>query len=525
MSRKKSRFPRNWFNRSLPLVRPKLSGYDLYQDHKTSINFGLAIPYFVDECLPADVHFMHTDIFMRLAPLKYPVMQRLKIHQKSFFCPTRLLLGNDTNDAFWQSDTGLSTDDMPHIRVSTEFTNPFGKGKLCDYFGVQPFTSSIIPYYILENPLPLLAYHLIMAENYSDEVLDADYIDGVHALLERYRSAGLAGDVTLSASEAAWFFVPRPVSYDRDYFTSARPEAQRGDEVYIMNPMTLVTIDGEPALSQTGNSIQINSTGTAYSYLESGVASQVGLSTTIRDLWIKMAVQRMRNRKNNYGTDRYLEYLAAFYGIVPQDARLQRPEFIKGSTGVFNISEVLQTSATEAESPLGAFAGKGIAGRRTAGLKYLCLEHGWLMSICTLVPDNVYMTGAPRWWFKKNSLDFFHPYFQDIGEQQVYSGEIYMQNVDQTGNAKNRADWAYQSRYSEYRAARSYVSGDFRESPLLAWHTARGFNSLPPFNDDFIHVSQEDVNRIFNDNSDLAKVYCDFSTSHTALRPVKKNPQ
>ena len=524
MSRKKSRFPRNWFNRSLPLVRPKLSGYDLYQDHKTSINFGLAIPYFVDECLPADIHYMHTDIFMRLAPLKYPVMQRLKIHQKTFFCPTRLLLGNDTNDAFWQSDTGLSTDDMPHIRVSTSFENPFGKGKLCDYFGVQPFTSSVIPYYIIDNPLPLLAYHLIMAENYSDEILDADYIDGVHALLERYRSAGLAGDVSLSASEAAWFFTPRPVSYDRDYFTSARPEAQRGDEVYIMNPMSLITPDGASADSN-GKSIYLDHSGTPFAELVDGEYHILGLDATIRDLWIKMAVQRMRNRKNNYGTDRYLEYLAAFYGIVPQDARLQRPEFIKGSTGVFNISEVLQTSATEAESPLGAFAGKGIAGRRTAGLKYLCLEHGWLMSICTLVPDNVYMTGAPRWWFKKNSLDFFHPYFQDIGEQQVYSGEIYLQNVDQTGNAKNRADWAYQSRYSEYRAARSYVSGDFRESPLLAWHTARGFNSLPPFNDDFIHVSQEDVNRIFNDNSDLAKVYCDFSTSHTALRPVKKNPQ
>ena len=404
MSRKKSRFPRNWFNRSLPLVRPKLSGYDLYQDHKTSINFGLAIPYFVDECLPADIHYMHTDIFMRLAPLKYPVMQRLKIHQKTFFCPTRLLLGNDTNDAFWQSDTGLSTDDMPHIRVSTSFENPFGKGKLCDYFGVQPFTSSVIPYYIIDNPLPLLAYHLIMAENYSDEILDADYIDGVHALLERYRSAGLAGDVALSASEAAWFFTPRPVSYDRDYFTSARPEAQRGDEVYIMNPMSLITPDGASADSN-GKSIYLDHSGTPFAELVDGEYHILGLDATIRDLWIKMAVQRMRNRKNNYGTDRYLEYLAAFYGIVPQDARLQRPEFIKGSTGVFNISEVLQTSATEAESPLGAFAGKGIAGRRTAGLKYLCLEQRDTPNSATDTPS---LRGSSRYRSGQRSADRSH---------------------------------------------------------------------------------------------------------------------
>lgn len=517
---RKSRFPRNWFNRSLPLVRPQLSGYDLYQDHKTSINFGLAIPYFVDEALPVDIHYLHTDIFMRLAPLKYPVMQRLKLHSKTFFCPTRLILGNELNDEFWQSDSGLSTDDFPHLRVARDIAQPFGKGKLCDYFGVQPFTTTINPYYILENPLPLLVYHLIMAENYSDEVLDADYIEKVHALLERFQDAGLGGDVELTPDEGTWFFDPRPVSYDRDYFTSARPEAQRGDEVYIMNPMTLIAPDGSTsAVDAVGSDKVLKAPDFP------GALEDLGLSTTIRDLWIKMAVQRMRNRKNNYGTDRYLEYLAAFYGIVPQDSRLQRPEFIKGSTGVFNISEVLQTSATEADSPLGAFAGKGIAGRRTAGLKYFCMEHGWIMSICTLVPDNVYMTGAPRWWFKKNSLDFFHPYFQDVGEQQIYSGEIYMQNIDQHGNAKNRQDWAYQSRYAEYRAARSYVSGDFRESPLLAWHTARGFDTLPPFNDDFIHVSQEDVNRIFNDTSALAKVYCDFSTSHTALRPVKKNPQ
>lgn len=522
MARNRSRFPRNWFNRTLPLVRPKLSGYDLYQDHKTSINFGLAIPYFVDECLPADVHFMHTDIFMRLAPLKYPVMQRLKIHQKTFFVPTRLILGNDNNDEFWQSDSGLSEDDMPYIRVHQDADSPFGKGKLCDYFGIQPYElAGSAPYYIIRNPLPLLAYHMIMAENYSDEILDADYISKVHDWLESYRSASLGGQgISLSVNDAAIFFNPRPVSYDRDYFTSARPEAQRGDEVYIMNPMTLI--------SQSGDTSRVVTQADGALYPEDVPAfiseDGIGLDTTIRDLWIKMAVQRMRNRKNNYGTDRYLEYLAAFYGIVPQDTRLQRPEFIKGSTGVFNISEVLQTSATEADSPLGAFAGKGIAGRRTAGLKYLCLEHGWLMSICSLVPDNSYMTGAPRWWFKKNSLDFFHPYFQDIGEQQVYSGEIFMQDESASG-VENKEDWAYQSRYSEYRAARSYVSGDFRESPLLAWHTARGFIALPPFNDEFIHVSQGDVNRIFNDNSELAKVYCDFSTSHIALRPVKKNPQ
>ena len=50
----------------------------------------------------------------------------------------------------------------------------------------------------------------------------------------------------------------------------------------------------------------------------------------------------------------------AHFGVKPRDDRLQRPEYLGGSKNPVIISEVLQTSSTDATSAQGNLAGHGI---------------------------------------------------------------------------------------------------------------------------------------------------------------------
>lgn len=386
--------------------------------------------------------------------------------------------------------------------------------------GCQPVATPSSPEYrTVRNVLPFVAYHLIWRDFYADEIYDQSRINWLDQEIDAWRSVGLNGTYL---TDGLGIFEYEQVSYSKDRFTSAQPDAQRVGEVYLMNPLEVSRVDGV-ALSGR-NALYSNPNGHVNIGTSISPDSDLRLNLTIDELWDEMAVQRFLNSLNEFGNERYIEILAGQFGVLSADARLQRPQWLGGNECVVNVSEVLQTSETSSSSPLGALGGRGIVAGRGRDISFRVPEHGYIIGIQTIVPENGYASGSPRWLYKSTPLDFAMPRFNNLGEQAVYNGELFSDHLDDA-STNDLGEFGYQPQYDEYRSHPSRTTGEFRESQFLAWHLDRKFTSVPPLNDNFIHVSSADTNRIFNDtdaNADHYRVHA----FHKAMfvRPISRHP-
>ena len=522
---------RNWFNRPLPLPNVQRAMYDLHEDRLQTMRLSRLCPIGIQECLPKDLHMFSHDAFLRLAPLKYPILQKLNLNMASFFVPDRLVLGEDKAAELFTS-LEPSENLIPKLELTdntegqTVFGPLFQPNGLLDYFGIQAenWTSLQVT---IDNPMPIFQYLLIVRDYYLDENLQADIMQDITDVVEAYVAVPLGGalsfissqtsDPTSLAAKFARVAKPWHVSKYRDYYTAGLPSPQRGDDVYIMNPA--VVQSGPAGSNNVGVAVGGFSTAHPGELIEVYTGEPIGFDTTVRDLLTKMAYQRFKNTLNQYGT-RYNEFLAGNFGVINQDVRLQRAECIHRSKGIFQISEVIQQSASQADSPLGSYAGRGIAGKRTRNVRYHVNEHGFLFHLVSVVPDQGYMSGAPRWFFKESGLDFALPQFNNIGEQNIMKCELYYHP-----NSPSKDDFAYIPRYSEYRSGRNYASAGMRQSPFTAWHLYEAFDNSVALNSEFIEASDSD--RIFNlvDPTSVQNIVGVFHSYHAAFRPIAYNPK
>lgn len=216
-----------------------------------------------------------------------------------------------------------------------------------------------------------------------------------------------------------------------------------------------------------------------------GIQADLSSATaaTINSLREAFQLQRMMERDARGGT-RYTEVIRSHFGVVSPDARLQRPEYLGGSSIPVQIHQVAQTSATDAAvSPQGNLAAFGLVSGNS-GFNQSFTEHGYIIGLMSVRADLTYQQGIHRLWTRATRYDFYWPSLAQLGEQEVYNKEIYQQNSAADDNV-----FGYQERYAEYRYAPSLVTGSMRSTaatPLDSWHLAQEFTSLPTLNETFI---------------------------------------
>ena len=143
----------------------------------------------------------------------------------------------------------------------------------------------------------------------------------------------------------------------------------------------------------------------------------VDLSTAstfdIADLRLAFQIQKWMERNARAGV-RYTEFLRAHYDESPRDDRLDRPEYIGGSKSPIIISEVLQTSSTDAVTPQGNLAGHGLSVNEAFCGSYRVQEHGLILGMFSVMPRPSYQQGINRQWLRRTRYDFFFPEFQNL---------------------------------------------------------------------------------------------------------------
>lgn len=480
-------------------------------------DMGRIYPISAYEVLPGDTVQQGTSVFLRMMPMLAPVMHPVRVGIYTFFCPTRLLWDNFENFITGGPD-GLDVTEPPMYH----FVSGIAKGSLYDYMGVP------VGYTGPFSALPVRAYCRIWNEYFRDQDLIPQSATGLET-----SDGDSAREVMLEP-----FFV----SWEKDYFTTARPWPQKGAEVSVpveglgsgtvtitgtngAIPFTVrntttgatstggvrfkgVGDGGSTATQVTGpefqNSLVDTSAadtgvfsnslnGTQYAYLNWSDNTRLqgriaGLSNNanvrLDALREAFALQRFEEHRAMYGS-RYTEYLR-YLGVKSSDARLQRPEYLGGGKSTLQFSEIMQT-AQDGDNPVGTLRGHGMGLVRTKAFRRFFEEHGIVLTLMTIRPIAIYEQGLNKMWSRNVKEDYWQRELEHIGQQEVMTRELY-------ADAAADKVFGYQNRYDEYRSIPSTVCGEMHDY-YDYWHMARRFANEPVLNESF--VSGTPTKRIF----------------------------
>jgi len=458
-------------------MKVKKSFFDL--DHTKCMTAGYdgkLYPIFCEAVLPGDIWRDRADILARVTPLVQPIYGRFDLRTDFFFIPNRLIWDN------WPKFISPDYDQMTDPTITFPCFQPaasnllakvdiakLAEGTIADLMGCGFPTSVTAPTNDSEiriSALPFRAYHLVWNEFYRDQDLQEETV------IRKGDGFNVATDLTL--------FDYKHANWEKDYFTTARPWAQKGGAAGVpINFSNLISVEtGEPAAD--GDVIVDN-----HRLLNLGDNSHLAAETgfTIEDLRYANSLQQFLEKLSRRGS-RYIETIKSFFGVITPDYRLQRPEFIGGGRQPLVISEVLQTNNNPTdETPLGTYAGHGISSG-SHNFSYRASEHGYIIGLMRIVPRTSYMNVFRRDFLKFDKFDFFWPQFAHLGEQAILNKEIYV-----TGTSTDDDVFGYQERWAEYRYKPSQITGLFKSTSagtIDPWHYAQKFTSLPTLNSTFI---------------------------------------
>ena len=518
-------------------IRVKAPGrnkFDLSHEKKLTLAMGQLVPNFLQEVLPGDTFKVRTEMLTRMQPLTSPVMHKLDVKQYFFFVPNRIIY-DDWEDFITGGEKGDLNPVWPHFVLRDTNKEWFAKYRLPDYFGIPAVDqASTITAEQPFSALPFRAYQAIYNEYFRQQWVtdEITYDKG---------SGEISGGTQIQVLTQ-----PRKKAWEKDYFTTALPEAQKGGEAII--PLGQIEPDYKDVsdwFNQDGTPAGPSGTTTSTffaghpgdgspanffvesidqaSRVENLNTMEVG-PTTIRDLRTAFRLQEWLELSARGGS-RYIEQNLTFWGVKSSDARLQRPEYLGGFSSPIAISEVLNTAgdiAADTLLPVGNMSGHGVQVSSQRGFKRAFEEHGLILGIMCVIPRTNYFQGIHRMWQRQDKYDYPWPQFAHIGEQEIANKELYYDPTE-ADNTANDGVFGYQQRYAEYKTGCSTVHGDFKgdnvnKGSLQFWHMGRYFTERPALNTNFIQA--DPTTDIFavkdNDQQILSQIF--FKVS--AIRPI-----
>lgn len=547
--------------------KPKRSTFNLTHMNSLTCEMGKLIPIMCEEIVPGDTWKLKTDLFVRFAPLYAPVMHQIYATIHYFYVPWRILW-DDYEDFITGGPLGNLRPQFPVIELADgrsgsdyyDTDGYFATGSLADYLNYPTSDSTTRGGGMHVSALPLRAYQMIYNDYYRDE-----------NLIEEVPFSLSSGVISYNSAEWQRLLTIRNRAWRKDYFTSALPWTQRGSQQQVpltgvvgqtgnvpvtfspINPSTgqfvpagVVTgagggysLESVPTTGISGNTASLGSS------QEPGIAD-IGASTVnnagnlyVKDVQVNLSdgsfnindlrranrIQQWLERQSRGGS-RYIESEASHFGVVSDDLRLQRPEFLGGGVQAVQVSDVLQTSQTtsgEGGSPQASPAGIAFASGSKNGFKRTFKERGYIIGILSITPVPAYAEGLPIGYHKFDKFQFYWPEFATLGEQPIYNFELALRgdNIQDT--------FGYAPRYAEYKFIPDRVHGDFKTN-MAFWNLARHFSEQPTLSGEFVTIdaSRQHLNRIFNVEkagaSELDHLWVQIRQSITARRPMPYLP-
>lgn len=486
------------------------NGFDVSQRKLFSCCVGQLLPTFSDFASAGDVYKIQADSKIRTEAVETAAFTRFTLHNEYFFVPMRQIY------AFWNEFYNQTFDAHTNfVEIGDDFTLPrfdissvFNKANSFAYYGLNDATTkthtlttddfgvpklwnfrrlfSLMgfgsvdsyrnPSYSTFKPNALLrffAYHRIFYSHYnvSDWFQDKPWMYNVDSYLGQSIVAADSSN-GLRALEVISTMHYRP--WRKDYFNNIYPTPTFSQA--FGNYLQESFIDGNNLRSAVNpeyvgkNGLgQTNENG---AYLNN--ASQISLTEiNAADLRSVFALDKLL-RVTALAGSHYDEQVYAHLGVKLPEGLQKEAYFIGADSVDINISEVVANSTTGVfdsssdeyipGSTIGDIAGKAFGASNGKGINFRCPEDGIIMCITSIEPYLDYSSKAvdPTNLYK-NTFDFYHSEFDDLGMQPFDNGWLTGQLLD------TPLIVGWMPRYSELKTKYDIVDESICESDKKHW--------------------------------------------------------
>lgn len=323
--------------------------------------------------------------------------------------------------------------------------------------------------------------------------------------------------VTPSGLKCEDLFVLRYRNWTDDYFTSATTTPVYGDEPsltltgasrilpvdtfypsehpYLPSPdgaYHSVGIGARNGVAGINTAWDNNITFMANRVLGVDLSGQPIGSFTVEQLRV-LAVNQLAIEKMTRTDGSYREFVRAFFGDYPKSDTDTRAQYIGGTYQPIVVSEVLQTSESSQQSPLGESAGHAVSAS-SGNIGHLhTTEYGVVMTIMSIMPDTIYYQGQERWFAEDlTQEDYFLSGREQLGPQYIRNRELFNElpsSLKSQFTSNPDGIFGYQGRFDHYRYRQNRISGWIADPSWVNYFSytqARSFSNYPTLTDSFL---------------------------------------
>ena len=253
----------------------------------------------------------------------------------------------------------------------------------------------------------------------------------------------------------------------------------------------------------------------------SGSASASMTANNLRNM-LAFSVFKEINAMTN---GNYNSTIGAHYGIPTKHEDFE-PRYIGGTVDYIQFSQVLQTSASTADSKQGNQAGIGSVTSGGFIGDFTADDYGYIMGVMIIRPEVSYTQGIEKFDSALDADSEYWPEFASLGYQPILNKEVYFSNNSSVDDDL----FGWQTRAYELKTRRNINRGlmslpSSTDSIASAYSQAREFSSLPKLSAQFVSMSPQNIRRDFLAYPKQPAFKLQFASDVTAIRTVPYNTQ